>query len=128
MTTPRTTRDSRNARQVQRKAIPLEKAHIHDTAVEVDTDFLTADLTPSDPVVLFRIMIQLDSAAVFRAEVDDGTSEVNLEFNGGAQLTAGALYIFDMLVNTDDNVNFQVDQQGVSIDKFIVHEVLWAAQ
>ena len=128
MTTPRTGRDSRNARQVSRKAIPLEKAHIHDTAIAVDTDFLEDDITPSDPVVLFRIMIQLDSAAVFRAEVDDGTSEVNLEFNGGAQLTAGALYIFDMLVNTDDNVNFQVDQQGVSIDKFIVHEVLWAAQ
>jgi len=124
----RSDRDNRNARQVTRKAIPLEKAHIHDTAIVVFTDFLEDDITPSDPPCLFRIMIQLDAAAVFWAEVDDGTTEVNLEFNSGVELVAGTLYIFDMLVNEDDNINFQIDQQGITIEKFIVHEVLWATQ
>ena len=58
-----TARDTRSARQVGRKAIPLEKAHIHNTAKSANTDFLASDITPSDPVVLFRIMVQLDTAA-----------------------------------------------------------------
>jgi len=122
-----TERDTRSARQVTRKAIPLEKAHIHDTAVGGTTDFLEDDITPSDPPCLFRIMIQIDTAAKFHALVDDGEDEVTLAFNGNADLVAGALYIFDMLVNEDDNVNFQVDDQ-VNVDKFIVQEILWGTQ
>lgn len=122
-----TSRDSRSARQITRKAVPLQKAHIHDVAKTADTDFLDEDITPSDPNVLFRIQIQIDTAAKFKAIVDDGESEVELIFNQDADLTAGALYIFDMLVDADDNVNFQVDDD-VNVDKFIVHEVLWASQ
>ena len=127
MTIPAMTRDNRSARQVARKAIPLQKTHIHDTAKNANTDFLASDITPSDPVVLFRIMIQSDTAAVFSAKVSDGSTEVSLEFNGGAQLVAGVLYMFDMLVRKGDEINFQADQ-NINIDKFIVQEVLWATQ
>jgi hypothetical protein len=122
-----TSRDARSAKQVTRKAIPLQKAHIHDTAKAANTNFLAADITPSDPPCLFRIQVQLDTAAVFSAKVDDGSSEVSLEFNSGAQLVAGVLYIFDMLIQEDDNVNFQADQI-INVDKFIVHEILWGTQ
>lgn len=122
-----TGRDTRSPKQVTLKAIPLQKAHVHDTAVLANTDFLASDITPADPVVLFRIHIQLDTAAVFSAKVDDGSSEVSLEFNAGAQLTAGVLYMFDMLIHVDDNVNFQCDQNA-NIDKFIVQEILWGTQ
>jgi len=127
MTAKATSRDNRNARQVTRKAIPLQKAHIHDDAILANTDFLEADITPSDPPCLFRVMVQLDTAAVFSAMVSDGTTEKTLEFNAGAQLTAGALHIFDMLVDEDDVVNFQSDQNA-NIDKFIVQEILWGTQ
>lgn len=127
MTVKETSRDNRSARQVTRKAIPLEKAHVHDTAVLADTDFLDTDITPSDPPCLFRIQVQLDTAAVFSALVDDGSSEVTLEFNNGSQLADGVLHVFDMIINEDDNINFQCDQNA-NIDKFIVHEILWANQ
>ncbi|GAH75774.1 unnamed protein product, partial [marine sediment metagenome] len=120
-----TSRDARSAKQVTRKAIPLQKAHIHDTAVEADTNFLVPDITPSDAPCLFRIQIQVDTAAVFSAMVTNaagGAGEMTLKFNSGAQLTAGVLNIFDMLVDVGDEVNFQVDQ-NVNIDKFIVQEV-----
>ena len=127
-------RDDLTFRQIIRKAIPLQKAHIHDDAIGANTDFLTSDITPTPvgpssvvPPVLFRIMVQLDTAAVFSAMVSDGTTEMTLEFNSGAQLAAGVLYMFDMLVDDDDAVNFQADQ-NVNVDKFIVHEVLWAVQ
>lgn len=127
MTAENTSRETRSFRQIIRKAIPLEKAHVHDTAKSANTDFLAADITPSDPPCLFRIQIQIDTAAVFSAKVDDGSSEVSLEFNAGAQLAAGVLYQFDLFVHTGDLVNFQVDQD-VNLDKFIVQEVLWAVQ
>jgi len=126
MVTKATSRTTRSPKQVTLKAIPLQKAHIHNTAKAVNTDFLTADITPSDAPCLFRIQIQVDTAAVFSAKVNS-TTEVSLEFNAGAQLTAGTLYIFDMLVDTDDEVNFQVDQ-NVNVDKFIGQEILWAVQ
>ena len=122
-----TSRDNRSARQITRKAIPLQKAHIHDDAIVANTDFLDTDITPSDPPCLFRVQVQLDTAAVFSAMVSDGTTEKTLEFNGGSQLTAGALFIFDMLVDEDDVVNFQSDQNA-NIDKFIVQEILWGTQ
>jgi hypothetical protein len=127
MTVKETTRDNRSARQVTRKAIPLEKAHIHDTAATANDDFLAEDITPSDPPCLFRIMVQLDTEAAFVALVDDGSSEVTLAFNGGSDLAAGVLYMFDMLVNEDDQVNFQADE-NVNVDKFIVQEILWGTQ
>ncbi len=126
MTVRNTSRDNRSARQVTRKAIPLQKAHIHNTAKNANTDFLASDITPSDPPCLFRIQIQVDTAVVFSAKVNN-TTEVSLEFNAGAQLTAGALHIFDMLIQEDDEVNFQVDQ-NVNLDKFIVQEILWGTQ
>lgn len=122
-----TTRDTRSARQVTRKAIPLEKAHVHDTAATTDTDILAADITPSDAPCLFRIMVQTDTAAVFSALVDDGSSESQLKFNGGSDLSAGVLYMFDMLVNEDDEINFQFDDD-VNVDKLIVQEILWGTQ
>ena len=127
MTTPRTSRDTRSARQVSRKAIPLEKAEIHDTAYTANDDMLDDDITPSDPVVIFRISVCLDTLAVFKIIIDDGTTEVDIALNGGAQLTAQAGYTFDWPINTGDAVNFEADQ-SVQIEKLIVHEVLWATQ
>jgi hypothetical protein len=132
-----TPRDHLNNRQVTRKAIPLQKAHVHDTAATADTDILAADITPSTFIdsggntiaipVLFRIMVQTDTAAKFSALVDDDSSEVQLFFNGNSDLTEGALYMFDMLVDEDDNVNFQFDD-NVNVDKLIVQEIAWGTQ
>lgn len=129
-----TPRDKLNARQVTRKAIPVEKAEIHDTAYTADDDFLAEDLVVDSFLdkegntvylpAIFRIMVCLDTAAVFKVVVDDGSSEVDMEMNGGAQLTAQSVYIFDVLVHGGDTINFEADQ-NVQIEKFIVHEVNW---
>lgn len=123
-----TTRDSRSAKQVTRKALPLQKAHVHDTAVNANTDFLGADITPSDPPCLFRIEICLDTAAVFKVMVEtSGGTTVPLEMNSGAQLVAQSAYFFDVLVHEDDSVNFQCDQNA-QIEKFLVQEIVWGTQ
>jgi len=122
-----TSRDSRSSRQVTRKAIPLEKAHVHYEDITANDDILASDITPSDAPCLFRVMVQLDTAAVFSAMVSDGSDEVTLQFNSGSQLTAGAIFMFDMLVHSGDLINFQADQNA-KLEKLIVQEILWGTQ
>lgn len=131
-----TTRDYLSARQIARKAIPILKAHVHDTAYTANADMLASDITPSSflrretaviPPCMFRIMVCLDTAAVFKVIVDDGTSEVDMEMNSGTQLDAQSVYVFDVLVHEGDAINFEADQ-SVQIEKLIVHEVALATQ
>lgn len=125
-----TSRDKTSPKQVTLKAIPIQKAHVHNEAITANNDILAANITPSDAHVLFRIMAQVDTAGVLSAMVTNaagGAGEMTLKLNGGSQLTASCLYIFDMLVDDGDEVNFQLDQNA-NLDKFIVHEVLWAVQ
>jgi len=133
MTSPRHILSSR---QVILKAIPIQKAEVHDTAYTANADMLAADITPTPvgpdvdavyPPVVFRISVCLDTAAVFKIIIDDGTSEVDIALNSGAQLTAQAGYTFDWPIDEGDSVNFEADQD-VQIEKLIVHEVIWASQ
>lgn len=123
-----TSRDTRGSRQVIRKAIPLSKGTpIHNTAKNSGVDFFASDITPSDLPSLVRVMVCLDTAAVFKAEVKNGGNAQLLSYNGGAQLTADCVYHFDLILDTGDTYNFQVDQ-NVTIKTFRIIEVLWAVQ
>ena len=131
-----TSRDELSARQITRKAIPIEKAEVHDTEYTANADMLAADITPSAvgpqvdtviPPCIFRISVCLDTAAVFKIIIDDGTTEVDIALNSGAQLVAQAGYTFDWPINEGDSVNFEADQD-CQIEKLIIHEILWATQ
>ena len=122
MATQSGTRDTLTARQIAKKSIPLRRAEIHDTAYTANADMLTTDLTPEDTFAMFRIYVCLDTAAIFKVIHDDGSSEVDVAMNGGAQLVAQAGYMFDALVDTGDTINFEADQ-NVQIEKLIVEEI-----
>lgn len=134
MTSPR---DLLNARQIARKAIPLQKAEVHDTAYVADADMLAADITPTPvgpagatatvPDVIFRITVCLDTAAIFKIVIDDGTTEVDVALNSGAPLRAQSGYTFDWPIDPGDSINFEADT-SCQIEKLIVHEILLATQ
>ena len=120
-------RDTRSAKQITRKAIPLEKANVHKGNKDANNDFLADPLTPSDYPVLFRVQVMLPSAGKFTAKISDGTDVLTSHFNGGSNLTASCLYIFDLLVHEGDEVNFQSDQnQNGHILR--VQEIAWGTQ
>jgi len=125
MVTP--SRDNRSAKQITRKAIPLEKANIHKGNKNANTDFLTIALTPSDYPVLFRVQVMLPAAGKFTAKISDGTNALTSHFTGGANLAASCLYIFDLLVHDGDEVNFQSDQNQDG-HLLRVQEILWGTQ
>ena len=126
MTLPAMTRNRRSSRQANRKAIPIQKAEVHDTAYTANADMLASDITPSDVPAVFRISVCLDTAAVFKIIIDDGTTEVDIAFNSGNQLVAQAGYTFDFPIDTGDSVNFEADQSA-QIEKLVVHEVTHAS-
>ena len=125
MVTPR--RDNRSAKQITRKALPLEKANVHNGNKNANTDFLAANVTPSDYPVLFRIQVMLPTAGKFTAKIKKSTTTLTSHFNGGANLAASALYIFDVLMHSGDSINFQSDhnQNGHLLR---VQEIAWGTQ
>ena len=130
-------RDDLSARQIARKAIPIEKANVHNVAKNSGVNFLDSAIAPSTYInkagttikipALFRIQLSLDTAAVFKAKIIKGANTQTVSFAGGAQLTASCLYQFDLLVHSGDTVNFIADQ-NVNVNIFRVQEVAWAGQ
>ena len=102
--------------------IPIRKADVEGVSPGATTDILSADITPSKSPSLFRIMIQVDAVTKFRAIVEVDDTDYTLNFNGNSDLTAGAVYMFDMLVHEGDSVNFQIDS-AETVDILRVQEI-----
>ena len=102
---------------------PIEKANEQAPAVAANTDILTTPLTPLAPPCLFRIMVCSDTAAVFRATINNGVNTQTVSFNNAANLTVDALYIFDLLIHTGDIINFQFDVLVNILRIFRVQEI-----
>jgi hypothetical protein len=100
----------------------FEQANVHDTAYTTGSDILASDLSPVNVVCTFRIQAQFDTAGVFTAEIDDGSSSVSCKFFDGENLKAGCLYQFDLLVHVGDLINFRFDQNA-NIDVLRVQEL-----
>ena len=86
---------------------PIEKANVHNTAKDADTAVLGSTISPTYDYSLFRIMVAINAATVFKATITKSTDTQTVEFNSGGDLAADALYMFDMLVHTGDAVNFK---------------------
>jgi hypothetical protein len=93
--------------------------------VEADTDILDEDVVLSLPPGRLRVLVQVDAATKFYAQVDNGTSEVRSVINRGRDLEENCAYHFEILVAEDDLVNFQFGD-AVTVEKFIVHEIPFA--
>lgn len=85
----------------------IEKANEHNTAEVAATDILAAALAPTNTPCLFRVMVAFDTAGIFRATITKGGDTRTVDFNGGGNLAANALYIFDHLVHLGDTINYQ---------------------
>lgn len=120
-------RNNRSAKQMTRKALPLEKANVHNGNKDANNNFLASDISPSDYPVLFRCQVMLPAAGKFTAKITKGATTLTSHFNGGSDLTASCLYIFDLLVHSGDSVNFQSDQNQNG-HLLRVQEITWGTQ
>jgi hypothetical protein len=78
-------------------------------------------VTPTNSPCIFRIYICLTVSGVFSV-IRSGTGTSTTEaLNQGVALTAGAAYMFDILVEAGEKVDFQTSVTGV-ISKLLVIE------
>ena len=106
---------------------PIEKANEHNTDKGADTAVLGSAVSPTNTPCLFRIIVSIDKATVFKADITKGGNTQTVEFNGGSDLAANALYIFDMLVHSGDTVNWKCTG-AVTYLVFRVQEIVGGVQ
>jgi len=109
-----------------KRFIPIAKTDVESVSPGASTDILASDIEPSYPPSLFRIMVSVDAACLFSAEIYVAASETTytVYFNSKSDLTADALYMFDMLVHSGDTVNFQIDS-AETVHLLRVQEILY---
>ena len=100
---------------ISKLLIPIAKASIHGANPEPRKDILGADLIPTYPPCLFRTMICIKSSSLFAVIFKNGNISP-LFLNSGIELNAGCAYIFDVLVHSEDKVNFQVSNNAVIVE------------
>lgn len=86
---------------------------IVNTSVAVDTDWLPSDISKSDAKIaknprkhtLMMMLHTTDAVVNIQYQIDSQTVVMNL--NGGSALTAGSIYIFDIILHEGATYNIQ---------------------
>jgi|GEM_PF-6336985 len=86
---------------------PIVKASLHNEAVVADSDMLSSPAEPERTPCLFRVMACFTAAGALSAVVTNGGDSQVVKLNSGNDLAASALYIFDLLLDEGDSVNFR---------------------
>lgn len=107
--------------------IAIEKANEHNVAKGADVAILSEAVSPTNPPCLFRIMVAIGAATIFKADITKGENTQTVEFNSGTALAINALYMFDMLVHSGDTVNWKCTDAATYL-VFRVQEIPVATQ
>lgn len=106
-------------------SIPVDKAILHNQALPViNTNWLAADIIPTNYPTTFTIEVAVSVAGIFRAVITRAGNAQTVTFNAvaGPALVAGGLYIFSLLVHNGDSVNFTYSATGGTIQILRVQE------
>jgi hypothetical protein len=94
--------------------IPVPILSMTKTAIGANTNFVAIDLTkqsllkPKKTPCIFRIYICLDTAGIFSVQRTSPDKQVIAEnMNQGVALTANAGYMFDVLVDQGEQIDFR---------------------
>lgn len=96
--------------------------------VDNGDSLLTSDITPKNPPSLLRVMVSFATACKFKMQLTQNSTTKDLTFNNDTNLAANALYMFDILVTSDDTINFEQDQDNQTINILVVQEIFFGAQ
>jgi hypothetical protein len=107
-------------------SIPIEKANLHNVALPAaNTNLFATDITPTNTPTTLMIEVAVSIAGNFRAVMTKGGNPQIVTFNvvTGPALIAGGVYIFNLLVDSGDSVNFTYSVTGGTIQLLRVQEI-----
>jgi hypothetical protein len=103
---------------------PIVKASLHNQALPaINTNFLGANIVPTNPPCAFAIEVAISVAGILSATVTSGGNTQVASLNAGIALTAGALYIFEVIVHSGDSVNLRYNATAGNIQILRIQEV-----
>ena len=85
-----------------------------------NADILSSPIIPSNPLSIFRIYAVFNTAGVLYVKRTRGATSVLEALNNGASLNANASYIFDIIVVSDDSINFQYSVNATLLTLIVV--------
>jgi len=82
-------------------------ASVFNAPVTANTNIFNTDLAPTRSPVLFRVYVAFDTVGVLSIIRRRGTVSVVEQLNSGNSLNANSAYIFDVIVEQGETINFQ---------------------
>ena len=105
---------------------PEQKATFFNLVVGPAVDILAADIAPTNTPARFRIYVAFNAAGIFSVQRRQGgvtvAEQMNAIGNAVQPLVANCGYMFEILVDAGDTINFQ-HSVGATVLKLIVMEV-----
>ncbi len=107
----------------QVKSIPLPKANVFSSAPPgANVDILGADIVPTNTPSTCRVAFVTGINTVVKSRVTQGATTVDAYLNDGVALVSGSLYIFDIMWEEGDALNFQFETNGM-VQILKAHEI-----
>lgn len=96
------------------KVIPLPKANIFSSAPPgANVDILGSDIVPTNSPSICRVAFVAGVSTVVKSRVTQGATTLDAYLNSGVALVSGGLYIFDIVWQQGDSLNFQFETNGM---------------
>jgi hypothetical protein len=100
----------------------IPKGIIFNTSVSAYTNFFNSDLAPTFTPRIFRLYCCFNTSGVLIVRRTKGGTTINEQLNSGLVLVPNVAYIFDIIVDSGETINFQYSVD-TTILKFSISEI-----
>jgi hypothetical protein len=105
---------------------PIPKLNLTNYGATANTNIVSTDtsqgLKAKNPPCLFRIYVVFGTSGVFSVQRTAGNATQTENLNQGVALTANAAYMFDILAETQENIDFQTTVTGTILKLLVVEK------
>lgn len=103
---------------------PLEQPILKDskfnTAVTANNDIFSSALSPTASPTYFRIYVTFDTAGVLTVRRTSGVVTISENLNSGANLTANAAYVFDIIVRENQTIQVRYSVNATALEISVI--------
>lgn len=109
------------------KQMPISKVALVNVPVTLNVNIVSAAnsaalLTPTNAPCIFRIYVALGTSGIFSVQRIMSGAQVTENLNQGVALTANAAYMFDILVDQGEKIDFQTTASGTLLKLSVVEK------
>jgi hypothetical protein len=102
-----TSGDPYTAKKISDLFRPILKGSVFNTLVTANTNIFASDLSPTNNPTTFRIYACFDTSGILTVRRTKAGITVSEQLNDGSALVANGAYMFDIIVESGETINFQ---------------------